>query len=97
MKGAVVMKIDRINSIYQTYKSQSLVNTKKVEETSEVDELSLSETAKDFRSIYKMLGNVPDIRQEKVDTIKKQMEEGRYDVNAAQVARKILSQYDIRG
>lgn len=93
----MVMKIDRISSIYQTYKSQSLVNTKKSEETSEMDEVSLSDTAKDFRSIYKMLGNVPDIRQEKVDTIKKQMDEGSYKVDSAEVAQKILSQYDIRG
>lgn len=91
------MRIDAINKIYETYKTNGVVSSNKVNKTSSKDEVALSSTAKDFRAIYKALANVPDVRQDKVDTIKEQINNNAYNVKASAVAEKILSKYDIRG
>lgn len=60
------------------------------EVTSKKDEFSISGTAKDFSSVMKILRQVPDIRQDKVDEIKQKIERGQYSVKASDVAEKIV-------
>lgn len=91
------MRIDAINRVYETYKQQSVAPTQKVGRKDLKDQVALSETAKDFQNIYKMLAEVPDIRQDKVQAIKEQMQSGTYDVNAKEVAEKLVSQFNIKG
>lgn len=91
------MRIDAINKMYETYKTSGVASSSKVNKTSSKDEVALSSTAKDFRTIYQALANVPDVRQDKVDTIKEQMNNNSYNVKASAVAEKMLSKYDIRG
>ena len=55
------------------------------------DELNLSETAKYFQLAFKAAKDAPDIRTEKVETIKAQMDAGTYNVSAQEVASKMAS------
>lgn len=96
-KGAVDMRIDAINKIYETYKANGVSNSKKVNKSASRDEVALSDTAKDFQTVYKALANVPDVREDKVNIIKEQMASGTYNVKASEVAEKMLSRFDIRG
>ncbi|WP_054739641.1 flagellar biosynthesis anti-sigma factor FlgM [Cellulosilyticum ruminicola] len=91
------MRIDAINKMYETYKTNGIASSSKVNKTSSKDEVALSNTAKDFRAAYKALANVPDVRQDKVDEIKEQMNNNSYNVKASAVAEKILSKYNVRG
>lgn len=91
------MRIDRINSIYEANKIKLTATVQNVNQVSSRDQVALSETAKDFSSIYRKLSSVPEIREEKVNEIKSQMENGTYNVKSSQVAEKILSQYNIQG
>lgn len=95
-KGAVIMRINSINRIYNTYNNQGVSATKTVEKVNSKDEVDLSSQAKDFASVKKMLTNIPDVRNEKVQQIKRAMEEGTYDVSSKEVAQKILSQNTVR-
>lgn len=91
------MRIDAVNKIYETYKTNGVLSSKKVNKLASRDEVALSDTAKDFQTVYKALANVPDVREDKVNTIKEQLESGTYNVKASEVVEKMLSRFDIRG
>lgn len=91
------MRIDGINRIHEAYRAQSVANKPKVNEITKKDEVALSETAKDFQTILSKLKDVPEVREDKVEAIKKQIQAGTYNVKAEDVADKMLSRLDIRG
>ena len=49
-----------------------------------------SPRAAEVRRYTKMAKNLPDVRQEKVEAIKKQIESGTYCISAEEVARSIV-------
>ena len=55
-------------------------------------EVNLSSRAKDIQKIRKALENVPDIRTEKVNLLKKMIKEGKYNISADKVAESILKE-----
>ncbi|MDY6864222.1 MAG: flagellar biosynthesis anti-sigma factor FlgM [Thermodesulfobacteriota bacterium] len=55
-------------------------------------EVNLSSRAKDIQKIRKALENVPDIRTEKVNSLKKMIKEGKYNISADKVAESILKE-----
>lgn len=89
------MRILGMNRINEIYKSQ----TRKVEQTkiAQKDEVQLSTQAKDYQYAFKALKEVPDVRQDKVDSIKEAINSGTYNVNATQVCEKIMSHFDRKG
>ena len=91
------MRIDAINRVYSTYSTQMAGAAKGIEKVKGKDEVDLSNVAKDFASIKKMLSDVPEVREDKVQDIKQKMENGTYDVSSKDVASKILSQFNYRG
>lgn len=91
------MRIDAINRIYESYKAQATTASKKIDKTSSKDEVAFSSEAKDFATITKLLSEVPDVRTDKVEEIKKSISSGSYNVKAEEVAGKILSQFNVRG
>lgn len=96
-KGAVVMRIDATNRIYNSYNAQASAATRIVEKTTSKDEVALSGQAKDFAAVKKMLEGVPEVRAERVKEVKEKMDSDNYNVSAHDVARKILSQNNFRG
>lgn len=91
------MRIDAINRIYESYKAQATTASKKIDKTSSKDEVAFSSEAKDFATITKLLSEVPDVRTDKVEELKKSISSGSYNVKAEEVAGKILSQFNVRG
>lgn len=91
------MRIDAINRIYESYKAQATTASKKIDKTSSKDEVAFSSEAKDFATITKLLSEVPDVRTDKVQELKKSISSGSYNVKAEEVAGKILSQFNVRG
>jgi len=55
-----------------------------------VDEVILSPWAAEIRKSEELLKNIPEIRQEKVEDIKEQIESKEYSVSGALVARSIV-------
>ena len=54
------------------------------------DEVILSPRAAEVQRLKKLVNDVPDVRQEKIDAIKKQIETGTYNVSARSVAKSII-------
>lgn len=91
------MRIDAINKIYDSYKVQGNLPSKKTEQTHNKDEVTFSSEAKDFAALTKLLSQVPDVRTDKVESLKNQISSGTYTVQAEEIAEKIVSQINLRG
>ncbi len=94
-----VMRIDGIKNITNAYKSNRLTKASQISKIKkEKDSLDISDLAKELQIAKKAVKNAPDIRQDKVDDIKKRIQSGNYNVSAKEVADKMMEQYfDHRG
>ncbi len=63
---------------------------KKSEEETQSDRVTLSDQALQLRQASKELEAAAEARQEKVESIRKDLESGRYEVTGAMVAKKLL-------
>jgi negative regulator of flagellin synthesis FlgM len=54
------------------------------------DEVVLSSRAAEIAKFTKLAKEIPDVRQEKIDAIKKQIADGIYNVSAESVAKSIV-------
>ncbi|MBE6024482.1 MAG: flagellar biosynthesis anti-sigma factor FlgM [Cellulosilyticum sp.] len=87
-----MMRVDAVSRIYNTYSTQMASSAKDTDKAKSKDEVDFSTQAKDFAAIKKMLSDVPEVREDKVQDIKQRMENGTYNVSSEEVASKILSQ-----
>lgn len=85
------MQINKIHKASEIYAASSVKKVSaKDPQVSKKDKLSISDTAKYFQLAFKAAKNSPDIRIEKVEKIKEQIESGTYNVSAEEVAKKML-------
>ena len=89
------MRIDAYNQIQQIYgtKKPTKVEGKKTTAASFKDQLLLSATAQDATIAKKALSNTPDVREDLVNSIKEQIDNGTYEVDVEDFAGKILEKY----
>ncbi|WP_010681199.1 flagellar biosynthesis anti-sigma factor FlgM [Acetivibrio cellulolyticus] len=82
-------EIPKVSGVYNKQKSAG-----KVDKTSNVaskkDIVSISNVAKDYQTVMKALKDTPDIRNDKVDSLKDKYEAGQYEVKETDIADKIL-------
>jgi len=92
------MKIfnNSIEKVLQMYKKQEV--KKEVQGTSRLgkkDEVKLSDQARDFQIAMKALKDVPDIRKDKVEAVKKEIQTGTYEINSGKIVEKIFESINI--
>lgn len=90
------MRVYKVNHPMELYKAQVTPRAEKSTAKGK-DQLSVSKTAKEFQIAYKSLKDVPEVRKEKIDSIKERIQSGTYDVSTKEVSEKIMSQLDLRG
>jgi len=56
------------------------------------DKVVLSSKIREIQEAKKLLSLVPDIREEKIDKIKKQIENGTYQIEGEKIAGKMISE-----
>lgn len=82
---------DGINKMLNIYKNQEKVSeTNKLNKGKKADQLNISSGARDFQLAMAEVKNKPEIREEKVAEIKKQIEAGTYEVNPKKIAEKMM-------
>ena len=57
------------------------------------DKVDLSAQSKEMNKIHDILKATPDVRTEKVEALKKQVESGQYEVNSNSVAEKMIKEF----
>jgi negative regulator of flagellin synthesis FlgM len=87
------MRIDAFNKVSQLYNTNSVKSTAKTKNGSFSDMLEISQTGKDYQVARQIVARTPDIREDKVNDIKKRMASGTYDVSAEEVANKLADSY----
>ena len=90
------MRIGSYNMINQIYGNSSSKKTKtsgSSDAKSFLDQVSLSEKGKDLQTAKTALANTPDVRESKINDIKKRIEDGTYDVSVDDFAQKLLDSY----
>ncbi|NMA84511.1 MAG: flagellar biosynthesis anti-sigma factor FlgM [Epulopiscium sp.] len=88
------MKINNIHQISKIYEATSTRKiSSKTNKNGEKDKLEISTTARHYQTGINAVKNSPDIRQDKVDKIKRQMESGTYNVSAEEVAKKMMAEF----
>ena len=89
------MRIDAYNQIQQIYGSSTIKKTedKKTTTSSFTDQLMLSAAGRDSQIAKKALASTPDVREDKVASIKEQIDNGTYDVSTDDFASKLLDKY----
>ncbi len=92
------MRIDSFSQIQQLY---GLNNKPQKSRTSGdsafLDTLQVSDSGKDYQVAKNAMGQVSDIRDDRIAELKAQIQEGTYDVSAEDFADKILSKYQASG
>ncbi|MFY9176865.1 MAG: flagellar biosynthesis anti-sigma factor FlgM [Caldicoprobacterales bacterium] len=83
-------QIAKAMEIYKAQKSSSVSSDKKSKR--EKDEVVLSDKAQAFQLALKTIQRNDGVNLEKVQRIKKQIEEGQYKVSSIDVAEKMLDQ-----
>ena len=90
------MKItgNQVNPVPQTYlgKVQKVRAGDDVEQTHPQDQVELSPDAAAIDTARQVIGKLPDLRVEKVDKLRRQVQNGTYQVEADKVADKILAE-----
>lgn len=85
------MRIDRINKIIRANMKNITPNTKlNKKDADNKDKLGLSEKAKDYKLAMDKINELPEIRQEKVDKLKKEIDAGTYQVDGRKIAKKMI-------
>jgi negative regulator of flagellin synthesis FlgM len=56
------------------------------------EKVNLSTTAKDVQNLKNAISKLPDVREEKVQALKDQVEKGTYRVDADKVAEKMVGE-----
>ena len=89
------MRIDAYNQIQQIYGSKSIKKTeeKRVTSSSFKDQLLLSAAGKDAQIAKQAVANTPDVREDVIEPLKQQIDNGTYEVSVDDLAGKLLEKY----
>ncbi|WP_331467420.1 flagellar biosynthesis anti-sigma factor FlgM [Roseburia porci] len=93
-KGDAVMRIDAYNQIAQIYGTQNISRTQKVQGSHSVrDEVSISQTGRDYQIAKSAVSESSDVREDKVAQLKAQVDSGTYHVEPGDFASKLIEKY----
>lgn len=87
---------DGINKMLNVYKNQEkLSETGKLGKTRKADQLNISNTARDFQVAMTAVKDNPEIREDKVNRIKQEIQAGTYEIDAKKIAGKMMQDANI--
>ena len=89
------MRIDAYNQIAQLYGVQQSASTQKTQSVTKLrDQVSISQTAKDYQIAKNAVSQASDIREDKVAQLKNMVESGQYQVSGDDFASRLLEKYN---
>lgn len=85
------MRIEAYNQVQQVYQSKKVNQTQKAGTASHSDQVQISSFGKDIQTAKAALAGCPDVREERIDSIREQIRNGSYRVDNASFAEKLIS------
>lgn len=88
------MRIDAYSAVNQMYQAKNQVKKVNMEKkVGKDDKLEISQFGKDINTAKVAVQETSDIREDKVEAIKKQMAEGTYSVSTEALADKLVENF----
>lgn len=84
------MRIEAYNQVQQVYQSKKVSQTQKTGTASHLDQVQISSFGKDIQTAKAALAGCPDVREERIASLKAQIQNGTYSVDNAAFAEKLL-------
>ncbi|MDR7856925.1 flagellar biosynthesis anti-sigma factor FlgM [Tissierella sp.] len=85
------MRINKLDNVFQVYnKNAGVKNVKSDKASQEKDQIKISERAVEFQFALQKIKDVEEIRMDKVEFIKNQIETGTYEIDGQKIAEKML-------
>ena len=78
-----------VNNINDKQKAEN-TSEKAEKNVAKTDTVNISDAAKEIQEVRRELDNVPDVRAEKVEQLKNQIENGTYEIKSEEIAEKML-------
>ena len=88
------MRIDAYAQVQQLYGSKKTRKVQNETQSMFKDQLQISSKGKDFQTAKNAVAGVPDVREEVVAPLKKQVSAGNYEVSGEQFAKKLFEKYN---
>ncbi len=85
------MRIEAYNQVQQVYQSKKVNQTQKAGTASHSDQVQISSFGKDIQTAKAALAGCPDVREERIASIREQIRNGSYRVDNASFAEKLIS------
>jgi negative regulator of flagellin synthesis FlgM len=88
------MKIDRmsaIKSVSGIKPANRISGVEKGEQGAQTDKIAVSDSAQIFQNLLQKAKSLPDIREEKVNQVKSQIESGEFNLDSISIAESLLS------
>ena len=87
------MRVDAYNKVSQLYNTGNVKKATKPSGGGFSDRLEISQKGNDYRVAKQIVAKAPDVREDRVNEIKKQIESGTYNISMTDVADKVVSRY----
>jgi len=88
------MRVEAYQQVQQIYQTKKVNQTQKASGTSQMDQLQISSFGKDIQTAKTAVAEAPDVRAERIASIKAQVQNGIYKVDNAAFAEKLLNKYE---
>lgn len=87
------MRIDAYNQISQIYGVNGKMKTSQASRVSKTDKVEISSFGRDLQIAKQAVANSPDVRTDKVEQLKSQIQNGTYNVDADSFAEMLLQKF----
>lgn len=84
------MKINKTDKVMQVYNNMTTNKVNVNKNRKEKDKIDLSERAKDYQFAMNKIKEIPDIRMDKVNELKEQVQSGNYNVEGKKIVEKMF-------
>lgn len=84
------MQKEKLREAHKNRDVDTKDNANKVDDSK--DKISLSGKAKEINELKRMISDLPDMRSDRIDALKKAIESGTYTIDAQKIAKKILEE-----
>lgn len=88
------MRIEAYTQVQQIYSLSRTAKAQKTAKAGAADKVQISSAGKDFQTAKAAIADAPDIREEVTAPIKKQIQNGTYEVSTDSFAEKLFQKYN---
>jgi len=81
---------ERLREVHKNRDIDNKDNANKTDDSK--DKISLSGKAKEINDLKRLMNDLPEIRSDRVDALKKAIDSGNYNIDAQKIAKKIVEE-----